>query len=116
MTAVRVYGARDCAACARALALVHGPGRSIRERDLVDEPLTWDELHDLAALAGGVRHLLCVQAPAYRALGLAAGDRSEPALLALMASDPSLLRRPIVLVDDLVLVGFDGATRVPRRA
>lgn len=102
------YGTRRCAVCERVFDLMRETGRPVHVRDLATEPLTWDELRHLAALAGGIRHILSVQAPAYRALDLARTHRTEPELLGLLAADPSLLRRPIVVEDDLVLVGFDG--------
>lgn len=91
-----------------ALVLALGTGQPVRERDVRVDPLTWTELKHLAALAGGVRHILSVRARAYRTLGLDGPGVGEPALLAAMAREPSLLRRPIVMVDDVVLVGFDG--------
>lgn len=107
MTAIRFYGGQHCRACETVRALVDATGRDVRERDALAEPLTWDELKHLAALAGGARHIISVQAPAYRTLRLGGPGVADPALLGAMTREPSLLRHPILLVDDVVLVGFD---------
>lgn len=109
MTPIDVYVAPECPSCDRAVALLAATGRPVRRRDLRRRRLTWDEVKHLAGLAGGVRHLLSVQAPAYRALGLARPEVEEPELVALMTRDPDLIRRPIVVADGCVLVGFTGA-------
>jgi arsenate reductase-like glutaredoxin family protein len=94
--------------CRRALDVLRLTGRPIRARDLVAEPLSWDEIKRLAALAGGLRHIISTRAPAYQLNDLARPDISEPELVRLMAADPDLIRSPMVMVDGIVLVGFDG--------
>ena len=88
--------------------LLRQTGRPVRFRDLLAQPLSWDELKHLAAIAGGVRHLLSIQAPGYRGRGLHQPSVSEIELLGEMVEDPSLIRQPIVVVDGVVLVGFGG--------
>jgi arsenate reductase-like glutaredoxin family protein len=97
----------------RALEVLHLTGRPIRARDLLAEPLSRDEIKLLAALAGGLRHIISTRAPAYRRLALARPDVMDPELLRLMLSEPDLIRRPIVLVDGIVLVGFEGEDTEP---
>jgi arsenate reductase-like glutaredoxin family protein len=92
----------------RTLELLHLTGRPIRTRDLVEEPLSRDEIKRLAALAGGLRHIISTRAPAFRRHALARPDVLEPEMLHLMLIEPDLVRRPIVVVDGIVLVGFEG--------
>jgi arsenate reductase-like glutaredoxin family protein len=92
----------------RARELLRQTGRPLRFRDLVAQPLSWDELKHLAGMAGGVRHLLSIQAPGYRGRGLHQPSVSEIELLNEMVEDPTLIRQPIVVVDGVVLVGFGG--------
>jgi arsenate reductase-like glutaredoxin family protein len=79
-------------------------------RDLFKQPLTAAEIRALAARApDGVRSLLSTRSPQYKALGL---DRRQPSpaeLVALMAREPRLLRRPIVDLGDRLVIGFDRA-------
>lgn len=78
-------------------------------RDLFKEPLTAAEIRGLAARApGGVRSLLSTRTAQYRALGLDAKPVSDEALLALMAREPRLLRRPLTQAGHRLIIGFDG--------
>ena len=108
MSPIELYLAAGCRGGDRARELLRRTGRPILARDLLAQPLSWDELKHLAGMAGGVRHLLSLQAAGYRALDLDRPAISEIELLNYMAADPSLLRRPIIVVDGLVLVGFEG--------
>ncbi len=77
-------------------------------RDLFKEPLTADEIRHLATLApGGLRALLSTRSPQYRALGLEKRPVSDRELIALMAKEPRLLRRPIAVAGGRVIIGFD---------
>lgn len=114
--AIDLFTKEGCVSCRRALDVLRLTGLPIRMRDLFAEPLSWDEIKRLAALAGGLRHLICTRAPAYRLNELARPDITDPEMLRLMAAEPGLIRRPIVMVDGIVLVGFEGedAGIVPR--
>ena len=77
-------------------------------RDLFKEPLTQEEIRRLARLApGGVRGLLSVRSPQVKALGLERRQVSDDELVALMAKEPRLLRRPLLHDGRRLIVGFD---------
>lgn len=105
---IDLYSAAGWPGSERAHELLRQTGRPVRFRDLMAQPLSWDELKNLAGMAGGIRHLLSIQAPGYRGRGLDQPSVSEIELLNEMAEDPSLIRQPIVVVDGVVLVGFGG--------
>ena len=106
--AIDLFTTEGCASCRLALDVLQLTGLPIRARDLFADPLSWDEIKRLAALAGGLRHIICTRARGYRLNGLARPDVPEPEMLRLMAADPDLIRRPIVMVGGTVLVGFEG--------
>lgn len=77
-------------------------------RDLFKRPLSAAEIRALARrTAGGVRTLLSVRSTPYRALGLDRREVSDAELVELMAKEPRLLRRPLLVSDDSVVVGYD---------
>lgn len=77
-------------------------------RDLFTQPLTAAEIRRLAARAsGGVRSLLSTRSTQYRALGLDRPGISDDTLVAAMAREPRLIRRPLVLAGDRLVIGFD---------
>jgi Spx/MgsR family transcriptional regulator len=79
-------------------------------RDLFKQPLTAAEIKALAAKApDGVRGLLSTRTAQYKALGLDKKKVSDEQLIALMAKEPRLLRRPLTLAGNRLIVGFDGA-------
>ncbi len=77
-------------------------------RDLFKEPLSAAEIRALARrTAGGVRTLLSTRTTQYKALGLDRREVSDAELVELMAKEPRLLRRPLLVADDSVVVGYD---------
>lgn len=83
-------------------------GVSFTMRDLFKDPLGAEELRRLAKLApGGVRGLLSIRSPQVKALGLDRRPVSDEALIALMAREPRLLRRPLLHDGRRLLIGFD---------
>ena len=107
MIPVELYTAAGARGGERVRTLLALTGRPVSTRDLA-RPRSWDALEHLAGMVGGVRHLLSTQAPGYRERGLDRSSVSELELLNLMAEDPRLLPRPIVVVDGADLVGFEG--------
>jgi arsenate reductase-like glutaredoxin family protein len=81
---------------------------TLATRDLFKEPLAIDELARLATLApGGVRSLLSTRSAQYKALGLHRKSASDRELLALMAKEPRLIRRPLVVIGRRLIIGSD---------
>ena len=79
-------------------------------RDLFKQPLTAAEIKALAAKApDGVRGLLSTRTSQYKALGLDKKPVSDEQLIALMAREPRLIRRPLTLAGNRLVIGFDGA-------
>ncbi len=75
-------------------------------RDIFKAPLTEGELRDLARLAP-VEQLFSWKSPTARQRGLTPGSASDAELIRLMATEPRLIRRPLVLAGDRLIVGAD---------
>lgn len=54
-----------------------------------------------------MRALLSTRTAQYKALGLDRREVSEAELVALMAKEPRLLRRPLLVAGGSVIVGYD---------
>lgn len=75
-------------------------------RDLFKQPLSIEELRALVRLVP-VRDLFSWKSPIARRRGLAPEGVTDDELLALMAGEPRLIRRPITVVGDRVIIGAD---------
>lgn len=80
----------------------------VNERRYFKERPTLEEVKAIAALLpGGVRDMLSSRSRRYKELGLAERELSDDELAALLAQEPGLWRRPIVIRGDQAVVGFD---------
>ena len=76
------------------------------ERDYAKAPLTMAELKDVFA-GRDPRDFLNARSPAFKAMGLAGKSLTAPQALALMAKEPNLIKRPIVIAGKEMIAGFD---------
>jgi arsenate reductase len=82
-------------------------GVTIRSfRNLKDEPLSMDEVRDLAAKVGGAETLFSKRAMKYRSMGLHEKELSEDDLLQLMTEEYTFVTRPIIVRGDHTTAGF----------
>ena len=98
-----------CGTCKKALAWMKSHGVSPVLRPIVDEPPTAAELAEWIPLSGlPVRRWLNTSGLSYRALGKAKIDAmSDAELTKRLSTDGKLVRRPVLVVGESVLVGFD---------
>lgn len=100
-----------CGTCKKALKWLSAHGVVVRVRAIVDQPPTAAELAEWIPKSNvSVRKWLNTSGQSYRALGreaIAAADDAE--LVRLLASDGKLVKRPVLVHANAVLVGFDEA-------
>lgn len=107
---MEVLGKSGCTSCQKAEAFLGERGVAFARRDLFKSPLSVDELRAVLAQHGlTARDVLSTRSRPYKALNLAEQDPSDDALLDLMSQYPALIRRPLVLTADDVVIGFDRA-------
>ena len=81
-------------------------GVELDERDYAKAPLNAAELKDLFA-GRNPRDFLNARSPAFKAMGLAGKSLTPAQALALMAKEPNLITRPIVVAGKEMIAGFD---------
>jgi arsenate reductase-like glutaredoxin family protein len=81
-------------------------GAELDERDYAKSPLSAAELKDLFA-DRDPRDFLNPRSPTFKAMGLAGKTLSAEQALALMAKEPNLIKRPIVIAGKEMIAGFD---------
>lgn len=83
-------------------------GAEVKERQYFKQKPTVDEVRALAAmLPGGAGELLSTRSRRYAELGLSERSLSAEEIVALLAAEPGLWRRPVVIRGDQVVIGFD---------
>ena len=81
-------------------------GAELDERDYAKSPLSAAELKDLFT-GRDPRDFLNPRSPAFKAMGLAGKTLSAEQALALMAKEPNLIKRPIMIAGKEMIAGFD---------
>ena len=101
-----------CSTCQKAKKWLDARGRAVEVRDIKTQPPTAEELSLWQERSGlPLKKFFNTSGQSYRALGLKDRleglDRAEQ--LALLAGDGMLVKRPILVDGDTVLVGFKEA-------
>jgi arsenate reductase-like glutaredoxin family protein len=76
------------------------------ERDYAKNPLDLTELKDLFK-GRDPRDFLSTKSPAFKALGLRGKTLTAEQALKLMAQEPNLIRRPLVVVGREIIAGLE---------
>ncbi len=98
-----------CSTCAKARAWLEGNGIAFEERDIKADNPTIDELRSWHVASGlPLRRFFNTSGMLYRELGLKdrLPEMDEDEMLGLLATDGMLVKRPILVGDGFVLVGF----------
>ena len=110
---VLVYQYPKCSTCKKALRWLDAAGISYRTQHIVDEPPTADDLHTYVARAEvPLKRFFNTSGQSYRQGGFKErlSSMSIDAQIAALAADGKLIRRPLVVTDTAVLVGFQAET------
>ncbi len=85
----------------------------LQERDYFKEPLSEDEIREMAALLraseAGIDHIFAVRSPSLKRMGLAGQELSEDEMVSLMLKEPKLVRRPLIRVGEQLFAGGSGS-------
>ncbi len=98
-----------CSTCQKARRWLDDHGLPYTDRHIVEANPTAEELREWHARSGlPLKKFFNTSGLKYKELGLSAKlpALSEDEQLALLAADGMLVKRPIVVADDVVLVGF----------
>jgi arsenate reductase-like glutaredoxin family protein len=81
-------------------------GVELDERDYVKQPLSLAELKQLFA-GRDPRDYINPKSPVFKSMGLKGKTLSAAEALKLMAQEPNLIKRPLVIAGKTMLAGFD---------
>lgn len=103
-----LYHKSTCSTCRKARALLRELGVAVEERDMSRAPLSRAEVE---ALIGPRDHVpfLNPRNEEYRERRMKANPPERAEALDRLAANPNLVRRPLLVLDDRILFGFDEA-------
>jgi arsenate reductase len=107
---VTLYTLKQCSTCRDAVKWLRAHGFEPHEKPVRETPPSVSELRKVVATyEGNWRRLFNTSGIEYRALGMAAKlpTLTEAEGLELLASNGSLVKRPLLLTPKAALVGFD---------
>ena len=107
---VLVY--RRCSTCLKALSWLEERGVKFEERPIVEENPTYEELKDWYERSGlPLKKFFNTSGLLYKSLNLKEKlpAMTEEEQLRLLATDGMLVKRPLVVKEDLILTGFKEA-------
>lgn len=104
---MRLYGLKNCDSCKKAQRALADAGQAVDFIDLRANPVSPDVLQGWLDSVGD-NTLVNRKSTTWR--GLSAEQRALPAL-DLLAAYPTLIKRPVILADDAVFVGWKAAVK-----
>ncbi|AWM73428.1 MULTISPECIES: transcriptional regulator SpxA [Lactobacillus] len=105
---VNLYISPSCTSCRKAKAWLKKHDIDFKERNIFSEPLTKGELIQILRMTeNGTEEIISTRSRAFQQLKINLDDLSIDQLLDMVEKDPSLLRRPIIMDDRRLQVGYN---------
>lgn len=105
---VDLYVSPSCTSCRKARAWLEKHNIPFKERNIFSEPLTNKELLRILRMTeNGTEEIISTRSRAFQQLKINLYDLSIDQLLDLVEKNPSLLRRPIIMDDRRLQVGYN---------
>ncbi|EKU93309.1 Regulatory protein spx [Alloiococcus otitis] len=117
---INLFTSPSCTSCRKAKAWLEEQGLDYKEKNIYHEPLTRDEIKEILMLTEeGTDEIISYRSQAYKNLEVEIEDLSMNELLDLFIKEPSLIRRPIIMDDRRLQIGYNEEeirTFLPREA
>ena len=105
---INLYISASCTSCRKAKAWLEEHELAFEEQNIYHEPLTKDEIKEILTLTDeGTEEIISYRSEAYKNLDVNFDELSMRELLDLFIEEPSLIRRPIIMDDRRLQIGFN---------
>lgn len=105
---VHLYSSPSCTSCRKAKAWLKEHNIPFKERNILSNPLTKNEILQVLSLTEeGTKEIISTRSNTFRKLQIDLDDLSLDHLIDLIQKHPSLLRRPIIMDDRRLQIGFN---------
>lgn len=105
---ITLYVSPSCTSCRKAKAWLEEQDLEFKEKNIFHEPLSKEEIKQILSLTEeGTSELISYRSQAYQALTRDIEDLSLNELLDLFEKEPSLIRRPIIMDNRRLQIGYN---------
>ena len=105
---VTLYTSPSCTSCRKAKAWLQENGIPFKERNIFSEPLNIDEIKNILRMTeDGTEDIISKRSKAYSKLNVDLDELPMKQLYKLISKNPGLLRRPIIVDEKLLQVGYN---------
>lgn len=105
---IKLYVSPSCTSCRKAKSWLEEQDLEFEEKNIYHEPLTKDEIKEILMLTDeGTEEIISYRSQAYQNLEVDIDTLSMNELLDLFIEEPSLIRRPIIMDDRRLQIGYN---------
>lgn len=105
---VTLYTSPSCTSCRKARAWLKENNIPFKERNIFFEPLTMDEIKSILRMTeNGTEEIISKRSKVYQKLNVNLDELPLQKLFELIQKNPGLLRRPIILDEKRLQVGYN---------
>lgn len=105
---ITLYVSPSCTSCRKARAWLEENNLEFEEKNIFHEPLTPNEIKKILSLTEeGTEEIISFRSQAYQELDCDLEDLTMKELLELFQQTPSLIRRPIIMDDRRLQIGYN---------
>lgn len=105
---VTLYTSPSCTSCRKARAWLKDHNISFKERNIFSEPLSINEIKQILQMTeNGTEEIISKRSKAYQKLHIDLDDIPLQKLFELVEKNPGLLRRPIIMDEKRLQVGYN---------
>ncbi|MDO1605160.1 transcriptional regulator SpxA [Lactobacillus sp. YT155] len=105
---VTLYVSPSCTSCRKAKAWLKDHDIEYKERNIFTEPLNKDELKQILQMTeDGTEEIISTRSKVFQKLNINVDDLTIDQLLNIIEENPGILRRPIMMDDKRLQVGFN---------
>jgi len=105
---IKLYVSPSCTSCRKAKSWLEEQNLEYEEKNIYHEPLSKDEIKEILMLTDeGTEEIISYRSQAYQNLDVEIETLSMSELLDLFIEKPSLIRRPIIMDDRRLQIGYN---------
>ncbi len=108
MTMINLYLSPSCTSCRKARVWFNSYGVPFEEHNILTQPMTAEDLKSiLAKTENGTEDIISTRSKVFQKLNVDVDELTMNQLIALISEHPSLLRRPIIVDEKRMQIGFN---------